>query len=397
MNFILDFLTFTKESPSDFDDRKLPTLDFKIWIENGRIWYQFFQKLMSNNVVIQERSALSEQVKVSSLQEEVVRRLKHTRAELPDKDRIEVLEDLSQRMTNSGHKPAFTRRVLISGIAKYERKVEQSKLDPGDRNYKHLHQPSGRSGSRLKRKAMAQDNWFKMNKDKENTGGGQMMKNFQKDGKQVKTKKLQPSTVMFVPNTRRGTLVKKMKMNEDRLAEMTGFKVNYVEAAGTKLGRVFSLDLSKNQPCGRNMEKCRSCNSPGETVENCRARCVTYESRCILCNPEKQRVSNPLEEKVQPEQPRDGIYIGESSRSIAERTNEHFNDAESFAKKSHVIKHWIKSHPELNTAPPFKVKKLRQYKDCLSRQVGEAIAILLSRDNLLKSKNEYIKNCIYLE
>jgi hypothetical protein len=80
------------------------------------------------------------------------------------------------------------------------------------------------------------------------------------------------------------------------------------------------------------MEKCRSCNSPGETVENCRARCVTYESRCILCNPKKQRVSNHQEEK----EPRDGIYIGESSRTIAERTNEHFNDAESF-ERSHML------------------------------------------------------------
>ena len=150
-------------------------------------------------------------------------------------------------MTNSGHKPAFMKRVLTSVIAKYERKVEQSKLDPGDKNYKPLHQPSGRSGSRLKKKAMAQDNLFRMNKDKENTGGEQMS-NFLRDGKQVKTKKLQPSTVMFVPNTRRGTLVKKMKLNEDRLTEMTGFKVNNVEAAGTKLGRVLSLDLSKNQP-----------------------------------------------------------------------------------------------------------------------------------------------------
>jgi hypothetical protein len=92
--------------------------------------------------------------------------------------------------------------------------------------------------------------------------------------------------------------------------------------------------------------------------------------------------------------PRDGIYIGESNRTIAERTNEHYNDAESFAKKSHIIKHWIKLHPELNTAPPLKVRKLRQYKEYLSRQVGEAIAILLSRDNLLNSKNEYIQNWI---
>jgi hypothetical protein len=51
-------------------------------------------------------------------------------------------------------------------------------------------------------------------------------------------------------------------------------------------------------------------------------------------------------------------------------------------------------HGENKTLPPFKIKTIRQYRDCLSRQVGEAIAILLSKDNLLNSKNEYIQNCI---
>ena len=41
MNSILDFLEFTLESPSDFSDKKLPTLDIKIWIEKMRIWYEF--------------------------------------------------------------------------------------------------------------------------------------------------------------------------------------------------------------------------------------------------------------------------------------------------------------------------------------------------------------------
>ena len=65
-----------------------------------------------------------------------------------------------------------------------------------------------------------------------------------------------------------------------------------------------------------------------------------------------------------------------------------------FSKKSHIIKHWINSHPDLVTTPPFKIKVLKQYKDCLSRQMGEAISILRSEDSLLNSKNEYIQNCI---
>jgi hypothetical protein len=94
-----------------------------------------------------------------------------------------------------------------------------------------------------------------MSKDKDNTEGVLMMRKFQKEGNKRMVKRLQPSTVMFVPNTRRGTLLKKMEENEERLADMTGFKGSYTEAAGTKLGRVFSLDLAKNQPCGRSQEK----------------------------------------------------------------------------------------------------------------------------------------------
>ena len=87
---------------------------------------------MCNNIVIQEKSALSETVKVSSLTEEIVRRLKHTREELPRSYRMETLEDISQKMKNSGHKENFMKRILTQGIVKYERKVRNSKLEKED-------------------------------------------------------------------------------------------------------------------------------------------------------------------------------------------------------------------------------------------------------------------------
>ena len=37
---------------------------------------------------------------------------------------------------------------------------------------------------------------------------------------------------------------------------------------------------------------------------------------------------------------------------------------------------------------------VQQYRDCLSRQVGEAMHILFSKYKLLNSKNEYVQNCI---
>ena len=73
---------------------------------------------------------------------------------------------------------------------------------------------------------------------------------------------------------------------------------------------------------------------------------------------------------------------------------EHVKDAKSFSKKSHIVKHWMSVHPEHPNPPPFKFKVTQQFKDCMSRQVAEAIRIQHTKDNILNSKCEYLQNCI---
>ena len=74
---------------------------------------------------------------------------------------MKTLEDISQRMKNSGHSDQFMKRILIAGIPKYERKLKYCKVDTENVLYKPHHQPSGRSVKRLKKKTMARENWFK--------------------------------------------------------------------------------------------------------------------------------------------------------------------------------------------------------------------------------------------
>ena len=96
-------------------------------------------------------------------------------------------------MVNSGHKPHFIKRILVTGISKYEKKLQLSNLDTNDKNFKPLHQPSGRCKLRLKRKALARENWIKESSDKEKSPP----QIFQKDGKKRKEKvktKQKPST-----------------------------------------------------------------------------------------------------------------------------------------------------------------------------------------------------------
>ena len=45
------------EIGEDFIDMKLPTLDVKIWIVNGRIEFDFYKKPMANNMVLHARTA----------------------------------------------------------------------------------------------------------------------------------------------------------------------------------------------------------------------------------------------------------------------------------------------------------------------------------------------------
>ena len=86
--------------------------------------------------------------------------------------------------------------------------------------------------------------------------------------------------------------------------------------------------------------------------------------------------------------------MGETSRSLHERAIEHHNDAKSFSQKSHQVKHCMLSHPCEPIQPPFSIKILKRYRDCLSRQIGEALQIFYSNDHLLNSKSEYVQNCI---
>ena len=82
-----------------------------------------------------------------------------------------------------------------------------------------------------------------------------------------------------------------------------------------------------------------------------------------------------------------GIYFGETSRSLYEPSKEHVRNPESFSEGSHIIKQWMKHHPE-ERRPEFIFSVLKNFRDCLSRPVAEAIKFHYSRDELLNSKNE---------
>ena len=114
-NSILHFLNLTIEIKDDFDDEKLPTLDLKIWIQpdGRRVLYEHYEKPMKTNLVLQQKRALSENIKVSSLSQEVVRTLLNCSEELDNSIRVGHLNNLAVRMCTSGYRTLYIRKIFI--------------------------------------------------------------------------------------------------------------------------------------------------------------------------------------------------------------------------------------------------------------------------------------------
>ena len=63
----MDFLNFTGESPSDFPNNRLPTLDCEIFTKNGLIFHRFFEKTMRSGKCLDATSATPDIMLKSSL------------------------------------------------------------------------------------------------------------------------------------------------------------------------------------------------------------------------------------------------------------------------------------------------------------------------------------------
>ena len=156
---------------------------------------------------------------------------------------------------------------------------------------------------------------------------------------------------------------------------------------------MFNQDTGRGSHCMR--EVCHPCDGTSdEKRQNCKERSILYETSCKLCNPEEPKGPSTTQQgDVQPAG-RLGVYLGESSRSLHERMGEHVDDARKFRSGSHIVKHWMDVHPSLEEMPPWRFRTLKVFKDCLTRQLSEAVMISLSGDALLNGKCDYLANCI---
>ena len=343
----------------------------------GRILYIFYEKEVANKHVIMKKSALAENTKVSSLTQDLIRRMKNTSEYLEQEERNCVVDTFAAKLYLSGYQDDQIKKIVIAGLKGYENLLKRVKEG------KTVLHKSAKQGekARMKRKLLGKSSWFKETRKKDGGKGGastaQKLPNPAWNGaKKKKTEKLEtPATnVLFVPQTPGGTLAAKLRQAEAELQKLCGGKVKIVERGGTTMRQLLhQTNPWSEEFCGR--EGCLPCDSKEEgKPSKCRKRNVVYRTSCTTCKKKggKER-----------------IYIGESSRSSFERGKEHLDDYEKEKDDSHMNKHFVLDHCHDDVKPKFKMEVLRSHRSALTRQIHEAVLIQLNEDQVLNSKGQY--------
>ena len=109
---------------------------------------------------------------------------------------------------------------------------------------------------------------------------------------------------------------------ERAMNPILGHKVKPVEKCGMMLKNILTkADPWMSETCSR--EDCIVCQ--GEKGGNCKTRSIVYKNICLICR----------------EQDNKTVYIGESHRSLYERSRNHWDDSVNSKKQeeSHMAAH----------------------------------------------------------
>ena len=407
MNSINKDLQFTIETPEDFPNEQLPTLDFKIWQEQDQsIDHTYFQKLMKTPLVIMARSGMSVQQKIQILANELTRRISNINPKkMATQEQVKVIEQFTQELRNSQYQHHTAKEIIVSGIRGY--KTRFKKRTSGGQEF---YRPAHRTVSlRTRKKLLARESWYKNQEkpeaqetphaSKEAENSWKKINN--KKGRQEQDKNSEPAkAVMFVPFTNGSELAKKLRENESNIKNITKHKIKIIERTGTKLQDLLTkADPWKGTDCSR--ENCLLCFTKQKTekltTQDCHKRNIVYETRCLTCEMEQRDKIEEMELEQHEKKKLIGKiklfkYIGETSRSSFERGWEHTNDMAQLKPGSHMLKHALLNHKEQEMEQVvFGMKIIRTCTSSFERQIYESVTIQQERKEhfVLNSRSEY--------
>ena len=285
-NKIDPMIKFTVDLPSDHEDGQLAVLDLKFRVNKvmkNRIDYEFYEKPTKNPKILLADSAINSNSKRTILTQECLRRMRNTKVELGESVRNKHLNDFMLKMKNSGYTQNYRIQILKSALKAFQKMVEE------DTNGT---KPLFRS---------KQWNIEHRTESKKNK-----LKNWYKNGEKSD---VEYKSILFVPPTPGGDLLKELRKREDELNGKNGQRIKIVEKGGVKMERILTNKYPfKPEKCDE--KSCPLCKGGyGNLKVPCSTNNTGYRWSCKTCK-EKNNLTK--------------VYEGETSRSLRIRSMEHF-------------------------------------------------------------------------
>ena len=315
--------------PSKHPDGKLPVLDTKQWIEDGKLFHTYYSKPMSNKFVVMASSAISDRSKHNILVADLLRVMRCVSPQCDPIERQRHVQEFIYRMQVSGYNQEQRVLVYKAAKSKYDQQMKnhQDKVSP---MYKSK---QWRRAQRQHDKSAKKKNWYGDKFD----------------------------AVYFVQATPGSQLANQCQKTFQRC----NLSVKVIE----RTGRTVKQMLVKSDPLRREVCKCSVCKIAGKQI--CKIRDCVYEMVCSGCAKR---------------------YVGETSRSLRERYLEHMMLLESKHPASVFYRHVHDCHRDETNPIIWKIKLLSRCPgDASLRQATEATYIYETRPEL-NGRVEYQDN-----
>ena len=251
------------------------------------------------------------------------------------------------KLKNSGYSVKYRTEILDSAWKAFEQMLKEDKegTKPLFRN------KEWNKEDRAKSKKAQKLNWYKGSSKSE----------------------IEYKTVLFVPVTKGGKLMKELKQREEDINKFSKERIKIVEGGGIQMKNIL-VDKNPFPLTKCDKKKCIICESnvTGKLKIPCNSSNVGYKLVCDTC---MDRGKNK-------------VYEGETARSARVRGSEHLNGFKNDRVDNALYKHKHNEHE--NEDMKFSMKITKKFRDPLSRQANEAVRISgRKKCELLNSKNEF--------
>ena len=316
--------------------------------------------------IIPRNSAMDVNQVRQCISNDVVRRLEKISIELLDVEVKPTLDTFNRKMIFSGYSLEDRLTTLEDGLTKFYHKLEAR------RSQQFRYRSSVETLINRERKdAIGKTTWYKGWGRKPGDNPDSTRHHLGRRGTKRKTEdqpRMDTRAVIFVEHTPGSTLAKKLRDEENKMAEVTGYKIRIVEKGGDRLDRMLiQADLEEGADCQR--DDCRLCESKvitGKTKQSCTRRNLTYRAECLFCK--ESEVLRPAE------------YIGETGTDLYTRAKRHYQLWVRGDTSSWMLRHHFETHKEVPREDVhFSFEAIKYHRTAFERQVEEACLIKWSR------------------